>query len=159
MIRPTCRSESAATASAIARYVLPVPAGPMPKVTVQRADRLDVVLLRDRLRRDLLAAVAPDDVVEELADVGALLEHAEHGVDGARADLVAVLDQLDDLVHDGARLGDRVLVALERQPVPAQEDRGAQALAQRVEHAVGDPGELSRDVVRNREDFLHPISV
>ena len=35
MIRPTCRSDSAATASAIARYVLPVPAGPMPKVTVQ----------------------------------------------------------------------------------------------------------------------------
>ena len=34
MIRPTCRSESAATASAIARYVFPVPAGPMPKVTV-----------------------------------------------------------------------------------------------------------------------------
>src|SRR6266540_2597136 len=36
MIRVTSRSCSAATASAIARYVLPVPAGPMPNVTVQR---------------------------------------------------------------------------------------------------------------------------
>ena len=35
MILPTCFSDSAATASAIARYVLPVPAGPMPNVTVQ----------------------------------------------------------------------------------------------------------------------------
>jgi hypothetical protein len=35
MIRPTCFSWSAATASAIARYVLPVPAGPIPNVTVQ----------------------------------------------------------------------------------------------------------------------------
>ena len=34
MSRPTCFSLSAATASAIARYVLPVPAGPIPKVTV-----------------------------------------------------------------------------------------------------------------------------
>ena len=34
MILPTSRSASADTASAIARYVLPVPAGPMPKVTV-----------------------------------------------------------------------------------------------------------------------------
>ena len=34
MIRPTCFSWSAATASAIARYVLPVPAGPIPNVTV-----------------------------------------------------------------------------------------------------------------------------
>ena len=34
MIRPTSRSESAFTASAIARYVLPVPAGPIANVTV-----------------------------------------------------------------------------------------------------------------------------
>ena len=34
MMRATSRSCSAATASAIARYVLPVPAGPMPNVTV-----------------------------------------------------------------------------------------------------------------------------
>ena len=32
--RPTAPSESADTASAIARYVLPVPAGPIPNVTV-----------------------------------------------------------------------------------------------------------------------------
>ena len=36
MMRDTSRSTSAATASAIARYVLPVPAGPMPNVMVLR---------------------------------------------------------------------------------------------------------------------------
>ena len=41
---------------------MPVPAGPIPKVTVQLPDRVDVLLLRHRLRRDLLAAMAPDDV-------------------------------------------------------------------------------------------------
>src|SRR6266436_6732595 len=35
MMRPTWRSESAATASATARYVLPVPAGPIPNVNVE----------------------------------------------------------------------------------------------------------------------------
>ncbi len=35
MIRPTAPSESAATASAIARYVFPVPAGPTANVTVR----------------------------------------------------------------------------------------------------------------------------
>ena len=34
MIRPTLLETSAATAIAVARYVLPVPAGPMPKVIV-----------------------------------------------------------------------------------------------------------------------------
>ena len=36
MIRLTSRRESAAVAIAMARNVLPVPAGPMPKVMVER---------------------------------------------------------------------------------------------------------------------------
>ena len=71
------------------------------------------------------------------------------------ADLVAALDQLDELVDHRARLGDVLLVALEGQLVAAQADRALQALAQRVEHAVGDPGELGRDGVRDIERFLH----
>ena len=34
MMRPTCLPKNAFTAMAVARYVLPVPAGPMPKVMV-----------------------------------------------------------------------------------------------------------------------------
>ena len=128
-----------------------MPAGPIPNVTVLLADRVDVALLGDRLRRDLLAAVAPDDVLEDLADVLGLVERAEHRVDRRRADLVAALDQLDELVDDRARLGDALVVALERQPVAAQADRAAQPLAQRVEHAVADAGQLGGDVVRDIE--------
>jgi hypothetical protein len=46
------------------------------------ANGVDVALLRDGLRGDLLAAVAPDDVVEDLADVFDLVDRADHGVDG-----------------------------------------------------------------------------
>ena len=123
------------------------------------ADRVDVALLVDRLRRDLLAAVAPDDVLEDVADVLGLVERAEHGVDGDRADLVAALDQLDELVDDRARLGDARVVALERQLVAAQADRAVQPLAQRSEHAVPDARQLGGDVVRDRENFLQLITV
>ena len=71
-----------------------------------------------------------------------------------RADLVAALDQLDELVDDRARLGDPRVVALQRQPVAAEPDRAVQALAQRPEHAVSDARQLGGDVVRDREDFL-----
>src|SRR5207247_5342378 len=70
------------------------------------ADRVDVVLLVDRLRRDLLAAVAPDDVLEDVADVLGLIERPEDGVDGARADLVPALAQLDELMRDRALTAD-----------------------------------------------------
>ena len=53
------------------------------------ADRVDVALLRHRLRRDLLAAVAPDDVVEDLAEVLRLVERRHDGADRVGADLVA----------------------------------------------------------------------
>ncbi len=159
MMRPTSLSESAFTASAIARYVLPVPAGPIPNVTVERADRVDVALLRHRLRRDLLAAVTPDDVVEHVADVLRLVERGDDGADGVRTDRVPALDQLDELVDDRPRLGDARLVAVERQPVAAQRDRAAEAFPQRVEHAVGDAGQLGGDLVRNGEHVLHGLSV
>ena len=85
---------------------MPVPAGPDAERDGLRADRVDVGLLRHGLRRDLLAAVPPDDVLEHLAHVVVRLERAEHGVDGLRADLVAALDQLDELVDHLARLPD-----------------------------------------------------
>src|SRR5204863_6103240 len=87
------------------------------------SDRVDVLLLRQRLRRDLLPAVTPDDVLEDVTDVLRLVEGAEHRVDGRRPDLVPALDQLDELVDDRARLDDLPLVALDRQLVAAQPDR------------------------------------
>ena len=159
MIRPTCRSESAATASAIARYVLPVPAGPIPKVTVHLRIASTYCFWVTVLGAIFLPRCRQTTSSKTLAQSARLLERAEHRVDRARADLVAALDELDELVEDGARLRHGLLVALERQPVAAQEDRASQPLPQRVEHTVVDPGELSRDVIGNRENFLHPISV
>ena len=103
--------------------------------------------------------MAPDDVLEHLADVLGLFERAQHRVDGARPDLVTALDQLDKLVDDGARLCDTFVVALQSQPVTSQPDRAAQPVAQGVEHAVAHRCQLGGDVVGDREDFLHRPSV
>ena len=106
-----------------------MPAGPIPNVTVERRIASTYCLLRDGLRRDLLVAVAPDDGVEDLADVLAGLERAEHGVDRVAADLVAALDELDQLVDHGAGILDVALVALQGQLVAAQAHGALQALA------------------------------
>src|SRR5918999_76032 len=45
------------------------------------SDRVYVALLHHRLGRDPPPSVAPDDVLEDLADVLALVDRAEHGVD------------------------------------------------------------------------------
>ena len=115
-----------------------MPAGPIAERHRRRADRVDVPLLRHRLRSDLLAAVAPDDVVEHVADVLRLVERRDDRADGVGADRVAALDELDELVDHGAGLGDARVVAGEREAVAAQRDRAAEPLAQRVEHAVAD---------------------
>src|SRR6185437_7368931 len=70
------------------------------------ADRVDIALLRHGLRRDLLPAVRPDDVGEDLVHVLGLVDRAEDRVDGAGADLLAALDELDELLDDRLRLGD-----------------------------------------------------
>jgi hypothetical protein len=123
------------------------------------ADRVDVALLVERLRRDLLSAVTPDDVLEDVADVLGLVERGQDRVHSRRPDLMASFDQVRELVDDGPRLRDVRIVALEGQAVAAQQDLNAQAVAERVEHAVVESRELRRDVVRDRENFLHARSV
>ena len=118
-------------------------------------NRVDVALLRHRLRRDLLAAVPPDDVVEHVADVGRLVERGDHRADRVGPDRMAALDELDKLVDDRSRLGDPWPRPRRASAVPAQRDRAAEPLAQRVEHAVGDAGELRRNLVRNGQHVLH----
>src|SRR5262249_25261178 len=122
------------------------------------ADRIDIALLRDRLRRDLLAAVAPDDVAEDVLHALGLVERLHDSVDRRRPDFLPCLDELDELVHDGAPLSDAGVVAGDRQSVAAQEDLDLQTVAQRVEDAVADRRELCRDVVRNVEHLFRQAS-
>jgi hypothetical protein len=118
------------------------------------------VLLVDGLRRDLLAAVAPDDVLEHVADVLRLIERREHSTDRVGADLVAAFHELDELVDDRPRGRDVLAVAVERQAVAAQRDGAVQPLAERLEDAVLDTRKLSRDLVRDVEHLLwHEVSV
>ena len=101
----------------------------------------------------------PDDVLEHIADVGCLVEGCRDRADGVGADRVAALDQLHELVDDGPRLGDAVALAVECELVAAQRDRAAEPLAQGVEHAVADAGQLGRDLVGDGDDVLHRLSV
>ena len=132
---------------------------PDPEGDGAAADRVDVALLRHGLRRDPLAAVRPDDVGEDLPDVLGLVDRGEDRVDRAGADLLPALDELDELLDDGAGLGHLQVITFEREPVAAQVDRAAEPLAERGEHAVTDPGELGRDLVRNVHHCLHTASV
>ena len=62
----------------------------------------------------------PDDILEDLARVAGGVDGGEDGVDRARPDRVAALDELDELVDHCARLADFRVVTLEREPVAAQ---------------------------------------
>jgi hypothetical protein len=112
-------------------------------------DGVDVALLVDGFRRDALAPVAPDDIFEDLAQVLRLVDRCEYRVDGARIDLVATLDELAELVDHRAGLGDVGVGAFDRQPVPAQQDRAAEPVAEGVQDTVAHRRELGRDVVRD----------
>ena len=111
------------------------------------ADRVDVALLVDRLRRDLEVAVAPHDVLEDLGGRLALVEHARHRLDRGRPELVPARHQRGQLAHHGGRGLHRVGVAVERDDVPAQEDRAVQVLLERAQDLVLRAGQLGRDFV------------
>ena len=53
-----------------------------------------------------------------------------------------------------ARLADLVVVAFERQAVSRSRTAHAEPVAERVEDAVVDRGQLGRDLVRDRQNFL-----
>ena len=63
--------------------------------------------------------MAPDHVLEDVAQILGLVERRQHGVDRAGADLVPALDQLGELVDDRPRLEDIGVVAFDRQAVSA----------------------------------------
>ena len=98
--------------------------------------------------------MAPDDVVEDLADVLGLVERSEYRTDRVRPDLVASLDELHELVDHGARGGHVRVVAAEGQAVATQRDRALEPLPERIEDAVLHAGELGRDLVRDIQNLL-----
>jgi hypothetical protein len=102
--------------------------------------------------------VTPDDIAEDVLHVLGLVDRLEDGVDRRRPDLLPGLDQLDQFVHDRARLGNADVVAGERQPVPAEQDVDLEPFAEGVEDAVADRGELGGYVVRDVEDLLGQAS-
>ena len=118
------------------------------------ANRVDVVLLVDRLRGDLLAAMEPDHVLEDIPDVRRFLQGPEHRVDRARPDRVPRLDEVDQLTDDRPSARDVIVGALQGEPVAPQEHRAAEAVAQRLENAVVDCRQLGRYLVRDRENLL-----
>ena len=101
----------------------------------------------------------PDDVLEDVTDVLRLVDCREHGSDRVGPDLVAALDELDELLDDGARGHDVLVFAVERQPVSAQGNRGAELLSQRIEDTVLDARELGGHLVRDVQHLLHRLSV
>ena len=98
--------------------------------------------------------MAPDDVVVDLARVLRLVQGRDDGVDRAGPDRVAALGQADELADDDPRAADLVLVSLEREPVSAEADGAAEAIAEGGKDAVVDGGELGGDLVRDRQNFL-----
>src|SRR4029079_4333751 len=119
------------------------------------ADRVDVALLRHGLRRDLLAAVRPDDVGEDPAHVFGLVDCADDRIDGAGAHLLAALDELDELLDDRLPPGRLEVVAGQRETVSAQVDGAAEPVAERVQHPCADARQLRRDLVRDVQNGLH----
>ena len=89
------------------------------------ADRIDVALLVERLGRDLLAAVTPDDVVQDVDRAALGVEHADDGVDGLLPDGQALLDQPRELLQEQADLCYGRVTAFGDDLVAAQRDAGA----------------------------------
>ena len=123
---------------------MPVPAGPIPKVTVHSRIASTYrfwpivfgAIFLPRWRQTTSSKTSRMSSVWSSA--------RDDCVDGGRPDLVPALDELDELVDDSTRGGDPVVRALDRQLVAAQADRAVQPVAQRVEHAVADSSRARR---------------
>ncbi len=99
--------------------------------------------------------MAPDHVAEDVLDVFGLVDGVEDSVHRRGPDLLTGLHQLDQLVDDGARLRDVHVVSRDREPVPAEENRDFETVAESVENAVADRRQLGGDVVGDIESLFH----
>ena len=106
---------------ATASQLLPVPAGPMPKVTMFSAIAFDVALLADGLRLDGAAAGESRDL--RCQDLGRALvgaDHVDDPVEHRAVDGLAALGHHDHLLEDPRH--DLGLVALDGDLVAADVD-------------------------------------
>src|SRR5262249_50274995 len=108
-----------------------------------------------RLRRDLRRAVAPDDVLEDLARRLVLVERARHRGDRALCDLVPLLDELGQLADDDRRRGDGLGVAVERDDVAAQVQVAVDVALERAQDVVPGAGERLGDLVGDLDLAAH----
>ena len=110
--------------------------GPDPEGDRVPADRVDVLLLVDRLRRDPRVAVLPDDVLEDLGRALVLVEGAGDRLDRAGGDLVPLLDQVDQLADD--RLGGPDLggVSVKGEDIAAQKEVDVEMALERPQDRV-----------------------
>ena len=93
----------------------------------------------------------PDDVLEDLGGALVLVEGARDGLDRAGGDLVALLDQVDDLADHGLGGADLAGLAVEGEHVPAQVDLAAQVPLERAQHRVLGAGQLGGHGVVDRQ--------
>ncbi len=101
--------------------------------------------------------MAPDHVLEDLARALVAVERAGDRLDRARRDLVPLAHEVGHLADDRARHRHRVVVAVQRQHVAAEEDLAVEVLLERLHHRVARAGELGGDVVRKLQ--LRPQGV
>src|SRR5260221_6652536 len=108
------------------------------------ADRVDVALLVESLRRHLGVAVLPDDVLEDLCRALVGIKRPSHRFDRARGYVVPLLDQLDQLVDDCGGCLYVGRVAVQGEHVAAQGEVAVHAAAQRPQNGVLRAGQLRR---------------
>ena len=83
--------------------------------------------------------MAPYDVLEDPAGALVAVERSGDRLDRARCDLVTLADQVGHLPHDRARRGNGVVVPVEREHVPAQEDLAVEVLLEGLHHRIAGP--------------------
>ena len=93
----------------------------------------------------------PHDVVQHVDRPAVGGQDPGDRVDGLRPDAHALGDELRELGHHRAGALDGVVVAVQRQLVPAQVGLDAGALGQSPEHRIAVVPELGRELVLNRE--------
>ena len=95
--------------------------------------------------------MAPDHVLEDLRRALVGLDRAGDRLERAGSEVVAALDQADELVDHGRGAADVVVVAVEREHVSPQVDVAAEPALELAKDGVLGAGELGGNAVIERE--------
>ena len=148
--RLTSPRESAAAAIATARKVLPVPAGPIPKVTVCRRMESTYCFWLTVLGATGVA-VLPDDVLEDLGRALVLVESTVTAsiVPGAISCPCSIRSTSSPTTVSA--VGDSVRVAVQGEDVAAEVEVDIEMALEHPEDGVLRTGQLGRDTVVDGE--------